>query len=116
MHLNDHLRITLTKFRCRNHKLPISLCRFSENVSNLCTLCNSGEVRDEFHYLFNCIELKYERKKFVFQITIMSGLTLWSCKKDNFSSLSDVVQKGVWEDFINFLYVFLANIIGGGLL
>ena len=23
MHLNDHLRITLTKFRCRNHKLPM---------------------------------------------------------------------------------------------
>ena len=32
---------------------------------HVCILCNSGEVGDEFHYLFNCIEFKYERQKFI---------------------------------------------------
>ncbi len=63
--LNESLRIPLTKFRCRNHKLPISQCIYNDTISNICTLCNTNELGDEFHYLFKCTNFTDERKKFV---------------------------------------------------
>ena len=44
---------SLCKFRCRSHHLPVNNCRFIEvtQVDLKCTLCKSGDVGDEYHYL-----------------------------------------------------------------
>ena len=52
--LPDKFRKTLSKFRCRNVKIPIELGAH-QNVPRMerkCTLCNLSELGDEFHYLF----------------------------------------------------------------
>lgn len=61
--LPKHHRIMVTKFRCRNHKLPVEtgayLCL--ERSKRVCTLCISGEIGDEFHYLFKCKHFSRKR-------------------------------------------------------
>ena len=50
------LRQNLLRFRLANHKLPIQQKR-SQSIprdERLCTLCECGEIGDEFHYIFNC--------------------------------------------------------------
>ena len=56
-------RINLSKFRCKNNKLPVNEFRFEKtNVNKNCQLCNSDDLGDEFHYLFICNIFKDERK------------------------------------------------------
>ena len=57
--------ISLAKFRCGNHKLPISNRYQNDTTHSLCPLCNTGEIGDEMHYILTCSALKYERKKYV---------------------------------------------------
>jgi hypothetical protein len=44
------------RFRVLNHRLPIQRLRYQkiERSLRVCDLCASGEIGDEFHYLFNC--------------------------------------------------------------
>ena len=53
---DDKDRIALTKFRCGNNRLPITTGRFTNLPRNqrICTLCNSHEIGDEYHYIFQC--------------------------------------------------------------
>ena len=54
--------ITLCKFRCGNHNLPISARRIGNKEADVhCGLCDLGEVGDEFHYLFICPSLSNSR-------------------------------------------------------
>lgn len=57
----------VTKFRCRNHTLPIEAgChKNTARHQRLCTKCESGELGDEYHYLFNCKFVARSRKKFL---------------------------------------------------
>ena len=45
------------KFRCRSRHLPVNNGRFIEvtQAHLKCTLCKSGEVGDEYHYLCVCV-------------------------------------------------------------
>ena len=54
--LPDKFRHSLLKFRTTNHRLPIQKLRqFGVNRERrVCTLCNSQDIGDEFHYLFDC--------------------------------------------------------------
>ena len=58
--LSEKEFICYTRFICRNHKLPITKARFNnteiENNPEItkCTLCDSNEVGDEYHYIFKC--------------------------------------------------------------
>jgi hypothetical protein len=62
--LPTFLAISLMKFRCRNTKLPVVKLRYDNLVySPECTLCDSGEIGDEFHVLLKCPFLKEERRK-----------------------------------------------------
>ena len=66
--LLDHApRISLTKFRCGNHRLPVNKGRFQgiPRQERTCTLCTSNDVGDEFHYLFDCSFFNSERKLFI---------------------------------------------------
>ena len=49
-------RITLCKFRCGNHRLPITTGRYTgiNREDRTCPLCNSNDIADEFHFIFIC--------------------------------------------------------------
>jgi hypothetical protein len=57
------------KFRLSNHRLPIQQRRALgiPRDERICTICNSGEVGDEFHYLLTCSNetVKQNRIKYV---------------------------------------------------
>ena len=63
--LPDNLRIPLTKFRCRNHKLPIEYGIYArvDRTYRLCTHCD--KLSDKFHYLFECVKFQDQRKLFL---------------------------------------------------
>ena len=58
-------RILMTKFRCRNHRLPIEAgCRAQiQRDLRLCLHCN--DIGDEYHYLLCCPLFREERKKYI---------------------------------------------------
>ena len=60
-----NLAISLVRFRCMNHRLPIEYGRFSrlERARRKCKLCGNVELGDEFHYMFKCSYFKRQRKK-----------------------------------------------------
>ena len=64
--LPEELRKYLTKFRCRNHRLPIEIgCH--ENVlrdMRICQYCRK-DIGDEYHYLLCCPQYSHERTKYL---------------------------------------------------
>ena len=60
-------RISLAKFRCGNHRLPVVSGRYSHTdlQNRLCYLCNERKIGDEFHYLFECKVFINERKLYL---------------------------------------------------
>ena len=67
--LDDKNISTLCKFRTVNHKLPIETGRWRNiaRENRLCLLCNSGDIGDEYHYIFSCSAFEDDRKSFVKQ-------------------------------------------------
>ena len=69
--LDDRNITTLCRFRTTNHKLPIETGRW-QNIARenrKCLLCKSGDIGDEFHYIFVCSKFDdnnnlLSRKKF----------------------------------------------------
>ena len=58
-------RVSMLQFRLCNHKFPIQLLRQRDvpREERLCTLCNSNDVGDEFHYLFKCENAAVKEKR-----------------------------------------------------
>lgn len=53
---NPTIRRTLSQYRISNHKLQIERGRY-ENIpreKRICKLCDSGNVENEFHFVFTC--------------------------------------------------------------
>ena len=55
------------KFRTANHHLPVETGRwhgksFSER---LCSLCKSGQIGDEFHFILDCKPFENLRKNYL---------------------------------------------------
>lgn len=65
--LSNSERINLCKFRSGCHWIPLISGRYLglEKKERLCNLCNSGQVGDEKHYLFECNFFEAERRRFV---------------------------------------------------
>ena len=70
LHLEDYLTlldpknaISLCRFRCGNHKLPIVTGRYNkiDRQERKCKLCSSGDLGDEYHYIMCCSHFKKER-------------------------------------------------------
>ena len=61
--------IPLIKIRTSNHKLPVQFYSwnivFKPREERTCTICGSGEVGDELHYILHCEVFKDERNKFL---------------------------------------------------
>jgi hypothetical protein len=84
---NAHLRRSLARFRCANHKLQIKLGRQIKLVKvpvqqHYCKLCNLGAVEDEDHFLLVCPAYQSVRKRFKSSLpltTITSLVELLNC-------------------------------------
>ena len=65
--LPKDLALSLFRYRCCNHKLPIEKGRFNniERVNRICHLCPTHALGDEFHYIFECSHFRIDRNKFV---------------------------------------------------
>ncbi len=66
---NAHLRRSLARFRCANHKLQIELGRQVKPVKvpvqqRYCKLCNLGAIEDEDHFLLVCLAYQSVRERF----------------------------------------------------
>ena len=59
--------VSLCKFRCRSHKLPVCKDRFNNLpfTELVCPLCNVRDIGDEFHYLLKCPYFNEERSRYV---------------------------------------------------
>jgi hypothetical protein len=55
----------LCKFRTGNTRLPMETgrWRYIPRENRLCNLCNGNEIRDEFHYLFNCTDIIFKQAR-----------------------------------------------------
>ena len=60
-------RISLTRFRCGNHRLPIASGRYAgiERTQRICNICNTDQLGDEFHYLFECPAFHEDRAIYI---------------------------------------------------
>ena len=58
-------RIILSKFRCKNNKIPANKDRFDHTVDRNCNLCRKGDIGDEFHYIMLCNFFSAERKQYL---------------------------------------------------
>lgn len=69
LRLKPQHRFILTKFRLSNLKFPIETGRWTNipRDNRICTKCQSGEVGDEYHYLFKCecIEIVQLRNRYI---------------------------------------------------
>ena len=69
INLDNPMKDYMMKFRFSNHKLPIHSQRFIgiEREERVCEFCDTGEIGDEFHYLFKCKDVRIvsERNKFL---------------------------------------------------
>lgn len=52
--LPKHVRRNVSCFRLQAHRLKVETARFSDDASNVCDKCGSGDVQDEKHVLFHC--------------------------------------------------------------
>ena len=66
--LNEKDKINMCKFRCRSFNLPVTTATLynSDDVSSdICMLCNTNEIGDEFHYILKCPYFSLTRSKFL---------------------------------------------------
>jgi hypothetical protein len=63
----QNLWTVIIKFRTSNHYLPVETGRWNNILweDRLCTLCDTNEIGDEFHYLFICKFFENARKQFL---------------------------------------------------
>jgi hypothetical protein len=79
--LKDKDLFLLCRFRTSNHRLPIEIGRWQNiNRENReCNLCQGRELRDEFHYLFECTEFSHARTRLIPQKYRCSPNTVKYC-------------------------------------
>ena len=62
-------RIIISKFRCRNSKIPsVILAYAGRNIpyeDRICTSCNLGAIGDEFHYILQCPVFQLPRQMYL---------------------------------------------------
>ena len=74
--LDNAHKYNISKFRTRTHHLPITKRRFKDETADVtCPLCSSGDVGDEYHYLFHCDFFRNQREKFIPQEIIKQPQT-----------------------------------------
>ena len=60
-------RINISKFRCRNSKIPVVTMRYGVIQTlyedRICPSCNIGAIGDEFHYIMQCPVFQIQRQR-----------------------------------------------------
>jgi exonuclease III len=66
LNLDRNNRSVLAQFRCGILPLHVETGRYSNTKleDRKCTLCNSGEIEDEYHFIFHCNVYENEREEF----------------------------------------------------
>jgi hypothetical protein len=95
--LSPKLRELFTKFRCRNHKLPIEIGVYTGVVKEerICAMCN--ELGDEFHYIFSCNQFQQQRVDFLnnyyrHHISTLKMEQLFNCKGAQLYKLCKLIK------------------------
>ena len=62
-------RINISKFRCRNSKIPVAILGY-RNIDipyedRICSSCNIGAIGDEFHYILQCPVFQLQRQRYL---------------------------------------------------
>ena len=95
-YLPSILRQRVLKFRLSNHRMPIQQRRSLgiPRDERMCTVCDSGEVGDEFHYLLNYSNenVKRNRTKYVDKCYIHHPNVPKFCSLMNMTSKSKNVK------------------------
>ena len=67
--LSYHHRLSLSRFRCRSHSLPISHLKYMNDDDDIdilyCKLCREDTEGTEFHYLLICPFFEQERRFYI---------------------------------------------------
>ena len=86
-------RLNLCKFRCKQNKLPVNKHRFDKNnVDITCKLCNSGDLGDEYHYLFLCNTFNNERKLYLTEYYYKRPNTMKMCELLNINQMNTLIN------------------------
>ena len=104
--LPHNLRVSLSKIRTCNHRLPIETGRYTRRKvpreNRICTKCNSGQVGDEYHFILTCsnptlIELreKYISPYYSGQPSIVKLGELFGNKGKKLFKLARYVEEGL---------------------
>ena len=60
-------RINISKFRCRNSKIPVVTLGYRDRripyEDRICPSCNMGAIGDEFHYIMQCPVFQMQRQR-----------------------------------------------------
>ena len=61
------LRTVFSRFRCRNHKLPVETGIYKNipRSERICVKCTQLEIGDEFHFIFNCQFFADQRRTYL---------------------------------------------------
>ncbi len=117
-----HLRRSLARFRCANHKLQIELGRQVKPVKvpvqqHYCKLCNLGAVKDEDHFLLVYLAYQSVRERFrgSLPLTAITPLAeLLSCQPVRFElhlkALSFFVATGHFDLAPLYKYYIACNV------
>ena len=94
---NGNNKVTLCKFRCGNHKLPITKGRFTnvEMEERICNLCMTNNIGDEFHYMLCCPFLWMKANNLLKSIIILDQIP-WKC-------LNYLIMTNVLITYVNLL-------------
>ena len=66
LHLDTPEKISLCRFRSGSHRLPVATERYNRQENyHPCTLCNSNDNGDEFHYVLVCPVIKEARERYI---------------------------------------------------
>ena len=85
-------RICLSRYRCRNIRLPIS--NESANAQK-CSLCNKEDLGDEFHYIMDCEFFKTERLKLLGNLAVKNTMIF-----KRIMNPSDIAQQKKLSKFV----------------
>ena len=119
---NYHLRQTITKFRCSDHRLEIELGRHNKTKpeERICKICR-GSVESEIHFLIECSLYRKFRIKYLGIDINQSWLDIIQCKDKNIAFnfgnfLTKSPQKNAWPAGLFQLNstFFCAIALGGG--
>ena len=104
--------VKLCKFRTCNINLPIEKGRWLNIPRNerKCTLCNSDEIGDEFHYLFNCKDIIISSKR-------KTCLSKYYCENPNtfkFDSLFNSKNRNILMKIVKFINVIDERVTSPG--